>query len=75
MVEQKYCKIENVPTMGHIKSRVRYGDCVLLSQLLDISQSAAKKRLLRGNKEAIKALQAIIESREQLIKSYKSKNQ
>ncbi len=67
--------MENVPTMGHIKSQIRYGDYVLLGELLGTTPDAAEKRLLRRDKAAIAVILAIIESRERLIKEYQSKNQ
>lgn len=65
----------NVTTMEQIKHKKRCGDYILLSQLLDVAQHTAKMRLVRGEKEAIKAMLAIIENRERFIKEYRSKNQ
>lgn len=67
--------MENVPTMGHIKSQIRYGDYVLLGELLGITPDAAEKRLLRKDKGAIAAMLDIIEKKERLIKEYQFKNQ
>ena len=67
--------MESVPTLGHIRSRLRYGDYVLLGELLGISSDAAKKRLSRKNKAAIAAMLTIIENRERFIEKYRSETE
>lgn len=57
-------------TYDEIRNKVKIGDYVTLAKMLNISHPAAKMRVLRGNQEAIEALEEIIKSREELIKNY-----
>ena len=65
----------NVAIMEQVKRKKRSGDYIILAELLGISQDAAKTRVLRGNKEAMSAMIAIIENRDHFIREYQSKNQ
>lgn len=49
----------------------KYGDYQLLGEMLNCSSDAAKMRYLRGDKQAVEAMQAIRESRTKLIETYK----
>lgn len=57
-------------TYDEIRNKVKTGDYVTLAKMLNISHPAAKMRVLRGNQEAVEALEQIIKSREELIKNY-----
>lgn len=60
-------------TYEEIKSKIEYGDYNLLPQLIGVKTvAAARMKFLRGDEEAIQAMRAIQENREELIKNYKS---
>ena len=53
------------------KEKINYGDYQLLGEMLIASSDAARKRYIRNEKEAVKAMDMIQESRKQLIESYR----
>ncbi|NRR90619.1 hypothetical protein HSX10_03475 [Winogradskyella undariae] len=60
-------------TIEEIKSKVEYGDYPVLAQMLGLrSPQSAQKRFLRGNEEARRALEIIITTRENMIKTFKT---
>jgi hypothetical protein len=73
-------KINNVLTNGlkskkeidDLEQRLQYGDYTTLGAALSCSPDAAKKRFIRGNVEAFKALDRIITNREDLVKDLKN---
>lgn len=69
-------KIKPVLTNGQkiqqLKQRLQYGDYTTLGQVLGCSPDAAKKRFERGNLIAFKALQKIVENREDLKQEFQN---
>lgn len=57
-------------TIEQLKEKVEYGDYTTLGLLLNVNPATAKMRFFRGNEDAKKALEKIIENRENLIKEY-----
>lgn len=59
-------------TFEQIKNNIQYGDYNLLQKILNApTVAAARMRFLRGeDNEAIEAMQAIQENREEFIKKY-----
>lgn len=63
-------------TIEQIKQNIEYGDYTTLARLLGMkSVQAARMRFLREDPEAVKAMQALQENREQLVREYKTQNQ
>ncbi len=67
-------KMEEVTRLEQLKSKMQVGDYMQLAKMLDCTRDAAKMRLRRGDTEAIKGLQTLIENREQLIQDFQAKN-
>jgi len=59
-------------TIEQIKKKTQYGDYTTLGQILGITAMAAKMRFLRGDEEARKAMEKILESRQNLITHFKN---
>lgn len=58
-------------TYEEIKSKIEYGDYNTLQHLLNAKTvAAARMKFLRGDEDAIQAMKAIQENREELIKNY-----
>ncbi len=56
-------------TIEQIKQKIDYGDYNLLQKILNVKTvAAARMRFLRGDKDAVKAMQSIQENREKFIK-------
>lgn len=69
--KQRYNKILIVMTIEQIKQKIEYGDYNQLQKVLKApTVAAARARFLRGNSEAVKAMQAIQENKEKFIKEY-----
>ncbi|MDN3708442.1 hypothetical protein QW060_20570 [Myroides ceti] len=60
--------------LEQIKNKIRYGDYITLSEMLNTTADSAKMRIRRNDKIAMEALIEIIRSRERLIRSYKKKS-
>ena len=58
-------------TIEQITKELKYGDYNTLGEMLGISATAAKMRFIRGDEEAKKGLETIIENRKELISSFK----
>lgn len=56
---------------GQIKSKIRKGDYVTLSQMLGVNQDTARTQFRRDKPPAVLAMKQIIISREEMIESYK----
>ncbi len=54
-----------------LKSRMKLGDYVTLSEMLGVPQNTAAMRYRRHNEEAVLFMKEIIESREALINKFK----
>ena len=50
-----------------IRKKLLYGDFYLLAKILDISSDAAKQRFNRGNPDALKIMERIIDDRNRLV--------
>ncbi|GGG47313.1 hypothetical protein [Epilithonimonas arachidiradicis] len=58
-------------TFEQIKEKIEYGDYNLLQKILNSpTVAAARMKFLRGDADAINAMQAIQENREEFIKKY-----
>lgn len=74
-VKQRYNKSHKfVMKLEQIKNKIRYGDYITLSEMLNTTADSAKMRIRRNDKIAMEALIEIIRSRERLIRSYKKKS-
>lgn len=62
-------------TLEQLKSKIKYGDYVTVGEMIGCYPDKAKMRIRRNNTKALEALQAVIESREQLIKDFQTKNE
>lgn len=60
--------------LEQIKYKIRYGDYITLSEMLNTTADSAKMRIRRNDKIAMEALIKIITNRERLIRSYKKKS-
>ena len=58
-----------------LKEKIRYGDHSLVAEMMGCYPDIVRMRFHRKDKETIKALQLVIETRERLIKEYQSKTQ
>lgn len=59
-------------TIAALKSKLEYGDYVTLAKMLNVANPVtAKMRFLRGNSEAIDAVEEIVRARAELIKNFK----
>lgn len=56
-----------------LKKKIQYGDYNTLGKMLDVPPTTAKARLFRDDKQAAEAMLLIIESRDELIESFKNK--
>ncbi|WP_417289647.1 hypothetical protein [Corallibacter sp.] len=54
-----------------IELKIELGDYVTLGKMLGVPQNTARMRFKRDNLKAVEAMKLLIESRDQLIKSYK----
>lgn len=54
------------------EQKKKYGDYQLLGEMLDCSSDAAKMRYLRGDRQAVEAMQAISDSRKKLVTDFKN---
>jgi len=55
---------------GQIQQKIKNGDYITLGQLIKCNKETARTRYRRGKKEAVLAMQMIINNREALITSY-----
>jgi len=71
-VKQSYNNsYKNVMKLEQIKHKIRYGDYITLSEMLNTTPDTAKMRVRRGDEEALSAAMVIILNREALIRMYK----
>lgn len=71
-VKQRYNKSHKfVMKSEQIKNKIRYGDYITLSEMLNTTPESAKMRIRRNDKAALSAVLVIIENREKLIRNYK----
>ena len=57
-----------------LKGKIRYGDYVVVAEMLGCYPGLAKMRVRRGDRLATEALQLLIENREKLTKDFRSRN-
>ena len=62
-------KTSNVRNKEQIKKRMQVGDLLTAAKMLGITTDAARMRLNRQQHEIIEALEKVIQTREELIKS------
>ncbi|WP_435138830.1 hypothetical protein [Formosa sp. A9] len=58
---------------AQLNSKIVKGDYIVLGQLLDLDSHAARMRFKRGKEDAVTGMKEIVENREALIESFKSK--
>ncbi|TDS65304.1 hypothetical protein [Myroides indicus] len=56
------------------KMKIKYGDFVLLADLLGTTTDNARMRYRRGKEDAVNGIRAIIENREKLQKRFKNQS-
>jgi len=60
-------------TFEQVKENIQYGDYNLLQKILNApTVAAARMKFLRGDNDAVNAMKAIQENREEFIKKYKN---
>jgi F0F1-type ATP synthase gamma subunit len=62
-------------TIEQIKEKIEYGDYNTLQKILNVKTvAAARMRFLRGEDDAVKAMQSIQENKEKFIKEFQTQN-
>lgn len=63
-------------TFEQVKQNIQYGDYNLLQKILGTNTvQSARMRFLRGDEDAITAMEAIQTNREEFISKYKNRNE
>lgn len=63
-------------TFEQVKQNIQYGDYNTLQKVLGLKTvPAARARFLRQDPEAVKAMKAIQDKRDQLVKEFQTQNQ